>query len=104
MVLSAPWWERTALSDAGKLRSGPAVYCIFDGAKSEPAPVYIGETARLSARATSHLAARWPMRDPWIAYRAFPGAPKHVLHKLESDVLASAFRQYRAEASLGRRV
>ena len=75
-VLSAPWWEREALSGAGKLPSGPAVYCIFDHAQSEPEPVYVGETLRLSARAASHLAARSPMRDPWIAYRAFPGAPK----------------------------
>jgi hypothetical protein len=53
----------------------------------------------------SYLAARWPMRDPWIAYRAFPGAPKHVLCELESDVLGWHFRrtqtapscQYRAE-------
>jgi hypothetical protein len=88
-----------------KLPSGPAVYCIFDGAQSEPVPVYVGETARLSARAASHLAAHWPMRDPWIAYRAFPGAPKHVLRELESDVLgwhfwltrAAPSCQYRAE-------
>jgi hypothetical protein len=75
-VLSATWWERSALTGAGKLPSGPAVYCIFDGVRSEPVPVYVGETSRLSARAASHLAARWPIRDPWIAYRAFPGAPK----------------------------
>jgi hypothetical protein len=37
------------------------------------------------------LAARWPMCDPWIAYRVFPGAPKHVLHELESDVLGWHF-------------
>jgi hypothetical protein len=86
-VLSAPWWERAALSGAGELPSAPAVYCIFDGAQSEPEPVYVGEPSRLSARATWHLAARWPTREPWIAYRAFPGAPKHVLRELESDVL-----------------
>jgi hypothetical protein len=104
-VLSAPWWERAALSGAGKLPGAPAVYCIFDGAQSEPVPVYVGETSRLSARAASHLAARWPIRDPWIAYRAFPGAPKHVLHELESDILGWHFWhtrtapscQYRAE-------
>jgi hypothetical protein len=104
-VLSAPWWERAALSGAEKLPNGPAVYCIFDRAQSEPVPVYVGETWRLSARATSHLAARWPVRSPWIAYRAFPGAPKHVLHELESDVLGRHFWrtrtapscQYRAE-------
>jgi hypothetical protein len=95
-VLSAPWWERTALSGAGKLPNDPAVYCIFDGAQSEPAPVYVGETSRLSARAASHLAARWPMRIPWIAYRAFPGAPKHVLHELESDVLGWHFWRARS--------
>jgi hypothetical protein len=55
-VLSAPWWERAPLSGAGKLPSGPAVYCIFDGAQSEPAPVYVGETSRLSACA----ARTWP--------------------------------------------
>jgi hypothetical protein len=106
-AMGAPGVQRAALSGAGKLPSEPAVYCIFDGAQSEPVPVYVGETSRLSARATSHLAARWPMRDPWIAYRAFPGAPKHVLHELESDVLGWCFwraRQapscpYRAEHS-----
>jgi hypothetical protein len=86
-VLPAPWWERAELSGAGKPPNDPAVYCIFDGAQSEPEPVYVGETSRLSARAASHLAARWPTRDPWIAYRAFPDAPKHVLHELESDLL-----------------
>jgi hypothetical protein len=63
-VLSAPWWERGALSGAGNLPNGPAVYCIFDGAQNEPVPVYVGETSRLLARAASHLAARWPIRDP----------------------------------------
>jgi hypothetical protein len=43
-VRSAPWWERAELSGAGKLPSGPAAYCIFDGAQSEPVPVYVGET------------------------------------------------------------
>jgi hypothetical protein len=57
-VLSALWWKRAALSGAGKLTNYPAVYCIFDGAQSEPEPVYVGETSRLSARAASHLAAR----------------------------------------------
>jgi hypothetical protein len=73
--------------------------------KGEPEPVYVGETSRLSARAASQLAARLPMGDPWIAYLAFPGAPKHVLHELESDVLGWHFWltrtapscQYRAE-------
>jgi hypothetical protein len=60
-VLSAPWWERAALSGAAQLPSAPAVYCVFDGAQCEPAPVYVGETSGLSARAASHLAARWPM-------------------------------------------
>jgi hypothetical protein len=95
---------RTAVR-RGKPPTGPAVYCIFDGAQTEPEPVYVGETSRLSARAASHLAARWPMSDPWIAYRAFPGAPKQVLHELESDVLgwhfwltrAAPSCQYRAE-------
>jgi hypothetical protein len=67
------------------LPNDPAVYCIFDGAQSEPEPVYVGETSQLSGRAASHQAARWPMRSPWIAYRAFPGAPKNVLDELESD-------------------
>jgi hypothetical protein len=69
-VPSAPWWERAALSGAGKLPSAPAIYCIFDSAQSEPEPVYVGETSRLSARAASHLAARWPMRDPSFSRRA----------------------------------
>jgi hypothetical protein len=98
-VLSAPWWKRAALSGAAKLPSDPAIYCIFDGAQSEPEPAYVGETSRLSARATSHLAARWPIRSPWIAYRAFPGAPKHVLHELESDVLGWQFSRTRAAPS-----
>jgi hypothetical protein len=68
-------------------RVGPGAYCIFDGAQSEPEPDYVGEAARLSARAASHLAARRPVRDPWIAYRAFRGARKHVLHELESNEL-----------------
>jgi hypothetical protein len=59
-------------SDIGKLPNGSSVYRIFDSAQRDPEPVYVGETSRLSARATSHLAARWPMREPWIAYRAFP--------------------------------
>jgi hypothetical protein len=75
------------------------VYCIFDGAQSEPVPVYVGEISRLSARATSHLAARWPLHDPWIAYRAFSGAPKHVLQELESDVLGWHFWRTRAAPS-----
>jgi hypothetical protein len=73
--------------------------------RAERAPVYVGETSRLSARAASHLTARWPMRDPWTAYRAFPAAPTHVLRELESDVLGWHFWltraappcQYRAE-------
>jgi hypothetical protein len=72
-------------------------------------PVYIGETSRLSGRATSHKASRWPMPSPWIAYRVFPGAPKHVLRELESDVLGWHFWregtaplcQYRAEEDRG---
>jgi hypothetical protein len=89
----------------GSCPANPRFYCLFDGGQSEPEPVYVGETSRLSARAASHLAARWPTRDPWIAYRAFPGAPKHVLRELESDVLgwhfwrarAAPSRQYHAE-------
>jgi hypothetical protein len=99
-VLSAPWWKRAALSGAGQLTNELAVYCVFDGAQSEPVPVYVGETSRLSARAASHLAARWPMGDPWIAYRAFPGAPKHVLHELESDVLGLHFLAHTGSAIL----
>ena len=83
-AMGAPGVQRAALSGARQLTNDPAVSCIFDGAQSEPVPVYVGETARLSARATSHLAARWPMRDPWIAYRVFPGAPKHVLHAIRA--------------------
>jgi hypothetical protein len=90
---------RTALSGVGKLPSGSAVYCIFDGAQSDHVPAYVGETSRLSARATSHFAARWPIRDPWIAYRAFPGAPKHVLHELESDILGWHFWHTRTAPS-----
>ena len=103
-AMGAPGVQRAALSGARQLTNDPAV-CVFDGARSEPEPIYVGETSRLSARAASHLAARWPVRDPWIAYRAFPGAPKHVLHELESDVLgwhfwltrAAPSCQYRAE-------
>jgi hypothetical protein len=98
-AMGAPGVQRAALSSAGKLLSGPAVYCIFDGAQGEPVPVYVGETSRLSARAASHLAVRWPIRDPWIAYRAFPGAPKHVLHELESDALGWRFWLTRAAPS-----
>jgi hypothetical protein len=101
----APAVQRAALSRTGQLTNDPAVYCIFDGAQSQPVPVYVGETSRLSARAASHLATRWPMRDPRIAYRAFPSVPMHVLHELESDVLGWHFWltrtapscQYRAE-------
>jgi hypothetical protein len=104
-VLAAPWWERAALSSADGLPRGPAIYCIYNAAASEPEPAYVGETSRLSARATSHGAAHWPMPNPWLAYRIFPGAPKHVLHELESDVLGWHFWrtrtaplcQYRAE-------
>jgi hypothetical protein len=45
-VPSALWRERAALSGAGKLPSGPAANCTFDGAQSEPQPVYVGETSR----------------------------------------------------------
>jgi hypothetical protein len=104
-VLAAPWWERVSLSSVNSLPSGPAIYCIYDGAASDAGLVYVGETSRLSARATSHAAARWPLPDPWLAYRVFPGALKHVLHELESDVLGWHFWrtrtapscQYRAE-------
>jgi hypothetical protein len=56
-------------------------------------------------RARPRIWRRWPVRDPWIAYRAFPGAPKLVLHELESDVLGwhiwrtreAPSCQYRAE-------
>ena len=98
-AMGAPRVQRTPLPGAGKLPSGPAIYCIFDGAQSEPEPACVGETSRLSARAASHVAARWPMRDPWVAYRAFPGAPKHVLHDLESDVLGWHFSLARAAPS-----
>jgi hypothetical protein len=97
--MGAPEVQRAALSGAGQLTNDPPVYCIFDGAQSGPEPVYVGETSRLSARAASHLAARWPIRDPWIAYRAFPGAPKHVLHELESDLLGWHFWRTRAVPS-----
>jgi hypothetical protein len=49
-VPSALWRERAALPAAGKLPSGPAANCTFDGAQSEPEPVYVGETSRLPAR------------------------------------------------------
>ena len=95
-AMGAPGVQRAALSGAGQLINDPAVYCIFDGVQSEPVPVYVGEASRLSARAATHLADRWPMRDPWIAYRAFPDAPKHVLHELESDVFGWHFWLTRA--------
>jgi hypothetical protein len=90
-VLAAPWWKHTALSDPDSLPSEPAIYCIYDGAARESEPVYVGETSHLRNRATSHLAARWPMPKPWLCYRVFPHAPKYVLHELESDVLGWHF-------------
>jgi hypothetical protein len=104
-VLAARWWKRIALSGSTDLPNGPAIYCIYDGAASVPEPIYVGETSRLSARADSHAVARWPTSTPWLAFRIFPGAPKHVLHELESDILGWPFWwtemapscQYRAE-------
>ena len=98
-VLAAPWWKRTALSALDSLPSEPAIYCIYDNAAREPEPAYVGEALRLRARATSHVAARWPMPNPWFAYRIFPGAPKHVLHELESDVLGWHFWRTRTAPS-----
>jgi hypothetical protein len=92
-VLTAPWWQRTSLSELDRVPNGPAVYCIYDGAAREPEPVYVGETSRLRVRGALHLAARWPIPNPWLAYRIFPGAPKYVLHELESDVLGWHFWQ-----------
>ena len=68
-------------------------------AAREPEPAYVGEALRLRARATSHVAARWPMPNPWFAHRIFPGAPKHVLHELESDVLGWHFWRTRTAPS-----
>ena len=90
-VLAAPWWQRMVLSGVDSLPNAPAIYCIYDGASSEPEPAYVGETSRLQARVTSHVTARWPTPHPWLAYRIFPSAPKHVLHELESDVLGWHF-------------
>jgi hypothetical protein len=98
-VLAAPWWKRTALLDLNGVPSGPAIYCIYDGAASEPEPVYVGETSRLRSRAISHLAASWPMPNPWLAYRTFPGVPKYILHELESDILGWHFWRTRAAPS-----
>jgi hypothetical protein len=98
-AMDEPGVQRAVLSGAGQLPNGPWVYCIFDGAQSDSEPVYVGETSRLSARAASHLAARWPMSDPWIDHRAFPGVPKHVLRELESDILGWHFWRTRAAPS-----
>ena len=53
-VLREDRWSRAirAMAGAGsaarggKLPSGPAANCTFDGAQSEPEPVYVGETSR----------------------------------------------------------
>jgi hypothetical protein len=91
-ILSATWWERVSLSNLDSLPERPAVYCVFDQALISPLPVYVGETLRLQTRATAHAAARWPIRDPWLAYRVLPArTPKFVLHELESDILGWHF-------------
>jgi hypothetical protein len=98
-VLAAPWWKRMALSALDSLPSEAAIYCIYDNAAREPEPAYVGETSNLRDRATSNLVARWPMPHPWLCYRVFPGAPKHVLHELESDVLGWHFWQAKTAPS-----
>ncbi len=98
-VLDAPWWERLPLTHAGRLPALPAVYCVHDRGADEPA--YIGETASLAARAATHAAARWPLREPWLAYRLLPaGTPKHVLRELEGDLLGWHFWRTRRVSPL----
>src|SRR5262249_59765937 len=103
---SAAWWERCPLSNAGGLPNAPAVYCIYDPAGTKQLSVYVGETLSLGGRAKGHAAARWPIREPWIAYRLLPsGTSRQVLHQLQSDILGWHFWltgeaplcQYRAE-------
>jgi hypothetical protein len=89
-VLSAPWWKRAALTGAGKLPSARAVYCIFDRAQSELSPSTLARHRAIFPRDLAFGSAL-PMRSPWIAYRAFPGAPRRVLHELESDILGWHF-------------
>jgi hypothetical protein len=88
--LQASWWQRAALTEERSLPSGPAVYRIHDRGADEP--VYVGETTSLPARALTHAAAPWPVREPWLAYLPLPeGTPKHVLRELESDLLGWHF-------------
>jgi hypothetical protein len=54
-------------------------------------PVYVGGTSGLSARAASDLAARWPTRDPWIAYRAFPARQSGSCVSLRATCWDGAF-------------
>jgi hypothetical protein len=102
-VLSAPWQERAALSGAGKLPDGQRSTASLTASRASRRPS-TSARPRGYRPAASHLATRWPMRDPRIAYRAFPSLPKHVLHE-ESEVLgwhfwlarAAPSCQYRAE-------
>jgi hypothetical protein len=88
--LQASWWQRAALTAARSLPSGPAIYGLYDRNGEEP--IYIGETSGLPARATTHAAALWPAREPWIAYVSLPvETPKHVLREFESDLLGWHF-------------
>jgi hypothetical protein len=98
-VLAAPWWKHAALSELDSLPSEPAIYCIYDDAAREPEPAYVGEALRLRDRASAHVPARWPTPNPWLAYRIFPGAPKYILHELESDVLGWHFWRTRTAPS-----
>jgi hypothetical protein len=95
-MLSAPWCERAVLSSAGMLPSGPPSTASLTACRASLTRLCRRD---LATRAASHLAARWPMGDSWIAYRAFPGAAKHVLHELESDVLGWHFWRTRAAPS-----
>ena len=89
-LLQASWWQRAPLAQGRLLPPEPAVYCIYE--PNAAAPVYIGETTNLSARATAHAAVSWPVREPWLAYLPLPvETPKYVLREFESDLLGWHF-------------
>ena len=85
-ILSASYWERTPLSRTEDY-PGALGFTASSTGHSEPLPLYVGEASRLAARLQSHVRSRWPAREPSVAYRVVPGAPKYVLHELESDIL-----------------
>ncbi|WP_420799492.1 GIY-YIG nuclease family protein [Ktedonobacter robiniae] len=83
-------FTQTALREVPTLQG---VYKIFDSDISSL--LYIGETANLRSRLTTHAKKNWQCQQPLFSFVTLPeGTPSYQRHEVENDLLGGYYAQF----------